>query len=95
MTTSKADYEDVAEEIYRLREYKQKVQLENARRDDQKKRISDMADFLREEPTALAEYDESLIRRLIERVTLRENKFSVKFKSGVAVVLKHNLGHKP
>ena len=50
---SKADYEDVADEIYRLREEKQKVQLESAGRDGLKKRITDMSDFLRTQPTAL------------------------------------------
>jgi site-specific DNA recombinase len=41
-TGARADYEDVAEEIYRLREEKQKLQLESAVRDEQKKRIADM-----------------------------------------------------
>lgn len=30
LASSKADYEDVADEIYRLREQKQKAQMENA-----------------------------------------------------------------
>ena len=35
--------------------------------------------------TALAEYDEPLIRRLIEKVTIYEGKFTVEFKSGMTV----------
>lgn len=31
------------------------------------------------------EYDEQLIRRLIEKVTVYEDKFTVEFKSGVTV----------
>ena len=84
-TGARADYEDVAEEIYRLREDKQKLQLESAGRDEQKKRIADMGTFLREQPTALTEYDEPLVRRLIEKVTVYEDKFTVEFKSGVTV----------
>lgn len=84
-TGARADYEDVAEEIYRLREDKQKLQLESAGRDEQKKRIADMGTFLREQPTAIAEYDEPLVRRLIEKVTVYEDKFTVEFKSGVTV----------
>jgi len=34
---------------------------------------------------ALAEYDEQLIRRRIEKVTIYEDKFTVEFKSGVTV----------
>lgn len=83
--SARADYEDIAEEIYRLREDKQKLQLESAGRDEQKKRIADMGNFLREQPTALTEYDEPLVRRLIEKVTIYEDKFTVEFKSGMTV----------
>jgi site-specific DNA recombinase len=84
-TGARADYEDVAEDIYRLREEKQKLQLESAGRDEQKKRIADMGTFLREQSTALTAYDEPLVRRLIEKVTVYEDKFIVKFKFGVMV----------
>jgi len=85
LASSKADYEDVADEIYRLREQKQKALVENAGRDEQRKRITDMSAFLREQPTAIPSYDESLVRRLIGKVTIYEDKFTVEFKSGVTV----------
>lgn len=85
LASSKADYEDVADEIYRLREEKQQIQLKSAGSDDLKNRISEMDIFLREQPTAITEYDEPLIRRLIEKVTVYEDKFTVEFKSGVTV----------
>ena len=44
-----------------------------------------MSSFLKEQPTALTEYDEALVRRLIEKVTVYENKFTVEFKSGITV----------
>ena len=53
--------------------------------DELKKRITDMGDFLRKQPTAITEYDEPLVRRLIEKVTVYEDKFTVEFKSGVTV----------
>ncbi len=85
LASSKADYKDVADKIYRLREQKQKLQVENANRDELKKRMADMSAFLRDQPTAISEYDESLVRRLIEKVTVFEDKFAVEFKSGVTV----------
>jgi site-specific DNA recombinase len=42
-----------------------------------------MGNFLQEQTTTLTEYDESLVRRLIEKVTFYENKFIVEFKSSV------------
>mgnify|MGYP003586987929 FL=1 len=44
-----------------------------------------MATFLQEQPSTLTEYDELLVRRLIEKVTVYEDKFTVEFKSGVTV----------
>jgi len=85
LASSKADYEDVADEIFRLREQKQKAQMENAGRDEQRNRIADMSSFLQEQPSTLTEYDERLLRRLIEKVTIYENKFTVELKSGVTV----------
>ena len=69
----------------RLRDEKQKAQLENLGRDELQKRITDMSAFLQEQPTALAEYNEALVRRLIEKVTVYEDKFTVEFKSGLKV----------
>jgi len=85
LATSNADYEKVGDEIHRLRDQKQKLLLENANRDDLKKRMADMSAFLKKQYTALAEYDEQLVRRLIEKVTVYEDKFTVEFKSGVTV----------
>jgi site-specific DNA recombinase len=71
--------------IYSISGFKQRLHLESAGRDEQKKRIADMGTFLREQPTALTQYDKPLVRRLIEKVTVYEDKFTVEFKSGVTV----------
>lgn len=85
LASSNADYEKVGDEIYRLRDQKQELQVENASRDELKKRMADMSTFLKKQTAALTEYDEQLVRRLIEKVTLYEDKFTVEFKSGVTV----------
>ena len=85
LATSNADYEKVGNGIYRLRDEKQKLMVANVNRDELKNRIVDMGAFLQEQPTAIDEYDEPLVRRLIEKVTVYEDKFTVEFKSGVTV----------
>ena len=85
LASSNADYEKVGDEIYRLRDQKQELQVENANRDELKKRMADMSTFLKKQSTALSKYDEQLVRRLIEKVTVYEDKFTVEFKSGVTV----------
>lgn len=55
--------------------------MENVGRDELKKRISDKDAFLRDQPTAITEYDEALVRRLIEKLTVFDDKFTVESKS--------------
>ncbi|MDD4496081.1 MAG: DNA recombinase [Eubacteriales bacterium] len=85
LANSKSEYDKVGDEIYRLRDEKQKVQLDIIGRDELKKRIDDMGNFLKGQHTAITEYDEQLVRRLIEKVTIFEDRFTVEFKSGVMV----------
>jgi hypothetical protein len=42
-------------------------------------------EILREQPAEIEKYDEPLVRRLVEKVTVYEDKFTVEFKSGVTV----------
>lgn len=46
-----------------------------------------MGDFLREQPTSITDYDEQLVRRLIEKVTVYKDTFTVEFKSGLMVYM--------
>ena len=82
---SKKDYNDIADEIHRLRELKQNALAENAERKGLQKRIAEMREFLDSQPTEVLEYDEQLVRRLIEKVTIYEERFEVEFKSGMTV----------
>ena len=85
LASARADIGHVTDEIYRLRDEKQKTQADNASRDELRKRIAEMSIFLRKQPTVIKEYDEKLVRRLIEKVTVSEDRFDVVFRSGVTV----------
>lgn len=82
---AKEDYNDLADEIDHLRKLKQNVMAENAEREGLKQRISEMQEFLTEQMEQIEEYDESLVRRMVEKVTVYEEKFMVEFKSGTSV----------
>ncbi len=88
LASAHADITLVTKEIYRLRDEKQKAQVENAGRDDLRKRIAEMSIFLRKQPTVIKEYDEKLVQRLIDKVTVHEDRFVVVFRSGVMVDFK-------
>ncbi|NLV58398.1 MAG: hypothetical protein GXY67_06470, partial [Clostridiales bacterium] len=49
-------HEPAARVLHRLRDQKQKMQLESANRDELKKRMADMSTFLKKQSTALTEY---------------------------------------
>lgn len=85
LANSKKDYNGVADEIDRLRELKQKELTERAEREGLKKRIAEMREFLNSQATEVLEYDEQLVRRLIEKVTVYDQRFEVEFKSGMTV----------
>ena len=82
---SKGNYDNIADEIYRLREAKQNAQANKAERKGQKQRISEMQQFLAEQTQKVIEYDEKLVRRLIEKIIVYDERVTVKFKSGTSV----------
>ena len=41
-----------------------------------------------EQPGQIEEYDETLVRRMIEKITVYEERFTVEFKSGTSVDVK-------
>ncbi len=85
LANAKKEYGSVAEEIERLRDLKQKGLSESAEREGLKQRIAEMREFMETQSTEISEYDELLVRRLIEKVTVYDERFEVEFKSGATV----------
>lgn len=59
--------------------------MENAERDGLKQRTAEMVDFLKEQDADIEGYDEALVRKMIEKVTVYEDKFVVEFKAGISL----------
>lgn len=85
--SSKADYDAVVDEIYRLREAKQETLEHNAERQTKRQRIKEMTDFLEGQTSEMTEYDDKLVRQLLEKVLVYEERWIVTFKSGLEVEL--------
>src|SRR5699024_9417875 len=85
LANSKEDYDDVAEEIYRLRELKQEVMMKNAAREGPRQRVEDMAKFLKEQPQQLEVYGDLLVRRLVEKITIYGRQLTIEFKTGIEI----------
>ena len=47
--------------------------------------IQDLQDFIKSQPTTITEFDEVLVKRLITKITVFEDHFTIDFKSGVTI----------
>ena len=59
--------------------------MDTSARDEQIRRINELQDFIRSQPTRLTEFDENLVKRWVKRITVYEDRFSVELKSGICV----------
>ena len=82
---NKEEYNSIAEEIFHYRELKQKTLTDGATRDDQVNRLKELYDFIKSQSTELTEFDESLVKRMVERIVVYDDKVCVEFKSGMTV----------
>ncbi|MDY6365863.1 MAG: integrase [Oscillospiraceae bacterium] len=48
-------------------------------------RIKELQDFIAGQETDIKEFDEALVKKLIEKITVFADRFTVKFKSGLAI----------
>lgn len=66
-----------------LRGDRQDILAEAAERTDLQARMNDMIAFLEEMPTMLTEYSDTITRRLVEKITIYDEKIVVELKSGL------------
>ena len=79
------DYDDISQEIFRLREQKEKAMMDDVSRSDYFERIEELRDFIISQPSGITEFDETLVKHLLSKVTVFEGKLVFEFKSGVSV----------
>lgn len=75
--------EKLGAEIVSLREERQDILTVAAERKDLQLKMQELIDFLDEQTSAITEYSETLTRRLIEKVTILDEKIVVTLKSGM------------
>ncbi len=82
---NKEAYDEIADQIFKLREQREKCTVDTADRDAQIARINDLQDFIKQQRTDLAEFDETLVKRWLKQITVWENHFTVELKSGLKI----------
>ncbi len=79
------DYEPLADEIDNLRGKRQTLLVEDASLSGENERINELIEFIRNNKYRTQRYDDVLVRKLIQNVTVYDDHFVVCFKSGIEV----------
>jgi hypothetical protein len=82
---NKEAYDEIAEQIFALREKRQQASVDTVQRDEQLKRITDLQDFIKSQTTDLTEFDEALVKRWLKQITVWPDHCTVELKSGLKV----------
>ena len=77
--------DSIGAEIIDLREKHQELMTNVAKHQELQERLEDLDNFLDEQTEAITEYSEVLVRRLIEKITVYDEKLVVEFKSGLQI----------
>ena len=84
---SKEDYDAIANEIFRLREKKEKADTSTRSQENLQKRITELQDFLKDQQTDIAEFDERMVRKLIRQIIIYQDRAMIEFKSGLQITI--------
>lgn len=78
-------YDDVAEEIFHLRELQQQTDSDETTKAIQMERIKELQDFIGQQGSELTEFDEKLVKRWLRQITVWDDHYTVELKSGLSI----------
>ena len=78
-------YDDVAEEIFHLRELQQQTDSDETTKAIQMERIKELQNFIGQQSNELTEFDEKLVKRWLRQITVWDDHYTVELKSGLSI----------
>lgn len=84
-TERRENYDDITEEILRLRELQEQKGMDDATQKEHTKRIKELQKFIQSQPSEITEFDEALVKKLLESVKVYEFFLEFRFKSGMTI----------
>lgn len=84
-TNNREAYDDVAEEIFHLRELQQQTDSDETTKAIQMERIKELQDFIGQQGSELTEFDEKLVKRWLRQITVWDDHYTVELKSGLSI----------
>lgn len=88
LTTASEDYSKVVDKIYALQKEKEEAIANNVTYNAGKERIEEMIEYLNSQPKRVTAYNEQLVRKLIEKITVYDDHLDFLFKSGIQIEIK-------
>ena len=89
VANAKKDYTDLADRVEELRNEKEKILLDLAEEKNEQSRLMELEEFLDNQELEIESYDEELVRKLVEKIVVYEEKLKVIFKSGLEVEIEN------
>ena len=86
-TERRENYDDITEEILRLRELQAQTAMDDNAKSEHKKRIRELLKFIERQKSKVLVFDGSLVKKLLEKVTVYDDYLEFRFKSGVTVIV--------
>lgn len=83
--SAKQEYGSLVDKIESLKENKRDLLLASTNHERSRQRIEELEEFLDAQETEVSEYDEILVKKLIEKITVYDDHFMVEFKSGLEI----------
>lgn len=59
--------------------------MDSVIKNEQMKQIQDLQDFVKSRPTTITEFNETLVSRLISKITVFDDHFTADFKSSITI----------
>ena len=87
---SKQDYKILTKQIERLKEQREQIQADRLNNQNLMKKLVEIRSFLDDQTGELEEYDDQLVRNLVERVTVFDDHIEVKFRTGAEIKILSN-----
>ena len=82
---NKEAYDEIADQIFALREKRQQASMDTVQCDEQLQRITELQDFIKDQPSGLTVFDEALVKRWLKQITIWDDHCTVELKSGLKV----------
>ena len=82
---NKEAYDEIADQIFALREKRQQASMDTVQRDEQLQRITELHDFIKDQSSDLTVFDEAPVKRWLKQITIWDDHCTVELKSGLKV----------